>query len=148
MIHSGWIINSRWPYRQVCFVSLGSLSCTRVWRVTWVIGTTTRLGARQLGAMSNSVRRCATVVLPPWLSVLTVGWPSSQFTFFLCLIWPFVTSVPAANCFLVEMYLEGTKVFPGLMWVAVIFSGVGWLAMERNNFMMAVFSEKVNGNKF
>ena len=59
-----------------------------------------------------------------------------------------MTSVPAANCFLVEMYLEGTKVFPGLMWVAVIFSGVGWLAMERNNFMMAFFSEKVNGNKF
>ena len=40
-----------------------------------------------------------------------------------------------------KMLLEGIEVFPGLMKATVIFSDEGWLAMHRNSFMMAFFSE-------
>ena len=43
----------------------------------------------------------------------------------------------------VEMFLEGTaKAFSGLVETVVTFSEVGLLAIDRNNFLIAFFSEK------
>ena len=44
-----------------------------------------------------------------------------------------------------EMFLESRPFFPGFTKTVVAFSGLGWFAMDRNNFMIAFFSEG-NGN--
>lgn len=129
------MMNSRWLCRQTCLVNLGSLSCVGAARVTWVIGTTLRIGALQSGAISNSVLFCATQIRSPRLRALRrLGsiWclPSSKQTPLFC-VWLLV--VP-------DLVVEASKGWLGFLSVVVAFLGVGWLAILRNNLMIAFFS--------
>ena len=141
MIHSGWITNSRWPCKQTCLDSLGNLSWAGARRVIWVIGTTQRIGALQSGAISNSVLVCATQIRSPRLRAPAgagkIGrLPSSHLTFLFCVL---DSATPK--------FVAGTwRGLLGLMY-RVDFSGVGWLAMVRNNFMIAFFSNEKDENE-
>lgn len=42
-----------------------------------------------------------------------------------------------------EMFLDSRPFFRGFIKTVVAFSGLGWLAMDRNNFMIAFLSEEI-----
>ena len=135
MIHSGWITNSRWPCKHTCLDSLGSLPWVGAQRAReiWVIGTTLRIGARQSGAMSNSVLLwCATQLRSPCLRALVTTGKRR------CLSSHLTSLAFMAAEFIVDIWGG----LAGLTCVVDISSGVDWLAMVRNNFMMAFFSER------
>ena len=131
MIHSGWITNSRWLCKHMCLDSLGNLHWVGVQRVIWVIGTTLRIGARQSGAISNSV--LATQMRSPCLLPLSDCGKTRMSV---------IPSDFFRSAFSAAEFIAGTWWgLAGLTCVVNIFSGVGWLAMVRNNFMIAFFSE-------
>ena len=132
MIHSGWITNSRWPCKHMCLDSLGNLPWVGAQRVIWVIGTTLRIGVRQSGAISNSVLICATQMRSPCLRPVVTAGKCGCPSFHL-------TSLAFTDAELIAGTWRGLV---GLTRVVNIFSDVGWLAMVRNNFMMAFFSER------
>ena len=132
MNHSGWITNSLWLCKHSCLHSLDSLPWVGARRVIWVTGSTLRIGALQSGAISNSVLFCVTQIWSARLrAVVTTGkpgCPSSHLT-------------PLG--FTPAEFIVGTWWgLAGLIRVVGIYSGLGWLAMVRNNFMMVFFSKR------
>ena len=138
MIHSGWITNSRSlrPRWQTCLVRFGNLSFPWSSRGTWVIGTTMRFGARQSGAISNSVRSGARGIRRPVVFFDVCRF--FQVTFLLWMVPGFATSESFVDTLATTAGLGGSEVFS---WFGEVFWEGFWLAMERNNFMTAFFSE-------